>query len=98
MVPRSPLDDPQNAAHAWGRFRRLMGWSAVAAVVVATLVLVGIYFWLGRVSIHIYIATALGIILLVLLTAALMGLMFLSSGTGHDQAIVNPLEDEDVLK
>lgn len=98
MVPRSPLDDPANAAHAWRRFRRLMVWSAVMAVVLDAVVLTGIYFWLGAVSIHIYIATALGILFLVLLTVALMGLMFLSSGTGHDEAVVNPLEDEDILK
>jgi hypothetical protein len=98
MVPRSPLDDPANAAHAWARFGRLMRWSAVAAVVLAAVVVAGIYLWLGPVSINIFIATALGVLFVVLLTAALMGLMFLSSGTGHDEAIVNPLEDEDVLK
>lgn len=98
MIPRSPLDDPRNAAHAWRRFRRLMGWAAAAAVALAAVVVAGVYVWLGPVSINVFIATALGIVLVVLLTAALMGLMFLSSGTGHDQAIVNPLEDEDVLK
>jgi hypothetical protein len=98
MVPRSPLDDPRNAAHAWRRFARLMRRSAIAAVALAAMVCGGIYLWLGAVSIHIYIATALGIIVLVPLTVALTGLMFLSSGTGHDQSIVNPLEDEDVLR
>lgn len=98
MIPRSPLDDPQNAAHAWARFRRLMRWSAMAAVVLAAVVVAGLYVWLGPVSINIFIATALGILFVVLLTAMLMGLMFLSSGTGHDEAIVNPLEDENVLK
>jgi hypothetical protein len=98
MVPRSPLDNPQNAAHAWARFARLMRWAVIGAFGITAVVLGGIYLWLGRVSIHIYIATALGIFLLVLCTVGLMGLMFLSSGTGHDQAIVNPLEDEDALK
>jgi hypothetical protein len=98
MVPRSPLDNPQNAAHAWARFGRLMRWSGAAAVALAAIVVTGIYLWLGPVSINIFIATALGVLFVVLLTAALMGLMFLSSGTGHDQAIVNPLEDEDALK
>ena len=98
MVPRSPLDDPRNAAHAWARFGRLMRWSAVAAVALAALVVTGLYVWLGPVSINIFIATALGLLFVVMLTAALMGLMFLSSGTGHDEAIVNPLEEEDALK
>ena len=40
------------------------------------------------------IATALGIGVAMLLMSALMGLVFLSSGTGHDDSIVDPLEDE----
>jgi hypothetical protein len=31
---------------------------------------------------------------MMLLTSALMGLVFLSHGTGHDEAIIDPLEDE----
>lgn len=47
-----------------------------------------ILFWQhGFVSIHLYIAAALGIGATILITAALMGLVFLSSGTGHDEAI-----------
>ena len=38
--------------------------------------------------------TGLGIGAAMMLMAALMGLVFLSSGTGHDEAIVDPLEDE----
>ena len=48
----------------------------------------------GFVSIHFYIATALGIGFAMLLMSALMGLVFLSAGTGHDDAIIDPLEDE----
>jgi hypothetical protein len=51
----------------------------------------------GLVSVHFYIATALGISFMMLLTSALMGLVFLSHGTGHDEAIVDPLEDEDAI-
>ena len=39
------------------------------------------------VSIHFYIATGLGLTVMMLLTGALMGLVFLSNGTGHDDAI-----------
>lgn len=39
------------------------------------------------VSIHFYIAVTLGISAMMLLTGALMGLVFLSNGTGHDDAI-----------
>jgi RsiW-degrading membrane proteinase PrsW (M82 family) len=95
MIPRSPLDDPATAAYAWARFRRLM-WlmlGVTVAMVVAAMVL--LYRENGFVSVHFYIATALGIGFMMLLMSALMGLVFLSHGTGHDEAIVDPLEDED---
>ena len=46
-------------------------------------------------SIHYYIASALGIGFTMLLTSALMGLVFLSSGTGHDESIEDRLRDDD---
>ena len=49
----------------------------------------------GLASIHLFIAAALGIGFTMLLMSALMGLVFLSSGTGHDDAIIDPLADED---
>ena len=96
MEPRpSPLDNPHNAAHAWARYKRIlraMG-AVTAAVVAATL---GYLFWQnGFVSINFFIATALGIGGMMMLTAALMGLVFLSSGTGHDAAVIDPLADRD---
>jgi hypothetical protein len=55
----------------------------------------GILFYLhGLVSIHMYIATAGGVAFAVMLTAALMGLVFLSSGTGHDESIDDPVSKE----
>jgi len=48
-----------------------------------------------EVSIHFYIASALGIGFTMLLTSALMGLVFLSSGTGHDESIDDPLRKDD---
>lgn len=39
------------------------------------------------VSVHFYIAVGLGISASMLLTGALMGLVFLSNGTGHDDSI-----------
>ena len=86
-MARSPLDDPKISAHAWARYKRLMRWMGVftGAVVIAALAFV---YWVnGFVSVHLFIAAALGIGFMMLLTAALMGLVFLSSGTGHDQAV-----------
>lgn len=98
MIPPSPLDDPVNAAHAWARFLRIMRWMMLATVGLVIAAVIVLYRSNGMVSIHLYIATALGIGFTMLLASALMGLMFLSSGTGHDESIVNPLEDEDALK
>jgi hypothetical protein len=55
----------------------------------------GAFWWQnGVVSIHFYIATTGAIVGAIMLTAALMGLVFLSSGSGHDEAIDDPFEDE----
>jgi hypothetical protein len=50
-----------------------------------------LYYLHGWVSIHLYIATAGGIAFALMLTAALMGLVFLSSATGHDETIDDPI-------
>lgn len=95
MIPRSPLDDPAVAAYAWARFRRLMWLMLTVTITMVIGACVLLYRENGFVSIHFYIATALGIGFMMLLMSALMGLVFLSHGTGHDEAIVDPLEDEE---
>ena len=94
MIPASPLDDPVNAAHALARYWRMMRLTGIVTLATVIVAMGAIYGFYGRVSIHVYLATALVIVLTIPLTVALMGLMFLSSGTGHDQSIVNPLEDD----
>jgi predicted dienelactone hydrolase len=92
-MERSNLDDPQYAAFAWGRYRRILWWMAVvslAAVIVSL--------WLmdravGPLEWHTIIATSAGVFATVMLGAGLMGLVFLSHGTGHDDSIVDPFED-----
>ena len=94
MVPDSPLDDSRTSEFAWARYKwlmKLMGWVTLAVVALSLILLYRIN---GVVSIHFYIATALGIGFAMMLMAALMGLVFLSSGTGHDEAIADPLENE----
>src|SRR5262245_60095384 len=97
MIPRSPLDDPDTAAFAWTRYKRLMGLMACVTLVVVVAATVLLYRLNGFVSIHFYIATGLGIGFAMLLMSALMGLVFLSAGTGHDDSIVDPLDDESEL-
>lgn len=94
MAKRSPLDDPGTSAHAWARYKRLMKWMAAFTLAVVMTAL-GLFYWYnGLVSIHFFIATALGIGFAIMLTAALMGLVFLSSGTGHDESVTDLAEDQ----
>lgn len=93
--PPSPLDDRYTAQHAWTRYKRLLRYMALFALGVALVVCYVLFRQFGLVSIHFYIATALGVTFTILLTAALMGLVFLSNGTGHDASIVDPLADDE---
>ena len=94
MAKRSPLDDPRVSSHAWARYKRLMLGMCGITTVVVIVALTAIYLQVGMVSVHFFIATGLGIAFAMLLMSALMGLVFLSSGTGHDES-VSDLEDED---
>lgn len=71
---------------------RLMFGVTVAVVIIAIALL---YKEMGPISVHFFIATALGIGFSMLLMSALMGLVFLSSGTGHDEAVEDRLKDKD---
>ncbi|HEX2793015.1 MAG TPA: hypothetical protein VHN58_01155 [Croceicoccus sp.] len=94
MTRPSPLDDPKNAAHAWARYRRLMKWMFALTSTTVAISLAILYWRNGLVSIHLYIATALGVTAAMMLMAALMGLVFLSSGTGHDEAVDDRFDEE----
>ena len=93
MTRRSPLDDPRIAAHAWARYKRLMRWMVGFTFAVVVVALSLVYRAVGPTSMHLYIATALGVGIAVLLMSALMGLVFLSSGTGHDESITDGDDD-----
>ncbi len=90
----SSLDDPDYAAFAWARYRRLMWWMSLASFVAVVGCLGLLWALSGPIPWPMMLFTALGVFFSVLLAAALMGLVFLSSGTGHDEAIVDPFEDE----
>ncbi|OYY91279.1 MAG: hypothetical protein B7Y45_04550 [Sphingomonas sp. 28-66-16] len=88
MAPNlSGLDDPDSAAHAWARYRLIMRWMALA-----TCVIVAGAVWLldlayGPLS-WVAIAAAIGGFGgTAMMTAALMGLVFMSSGSGHDERV-----------
>jgi hypothetical protein len=90
----SQLDDPDYARFAWDRYKRLMRWMSLASLTAVILGLGGLYLLIGPIPIHMAIATAGGVFFSVLLAAALMGLVFLSSGSGHDETIEDPFKDE----
>jgi hypothetical protein len=88
MPDRPPgLDDPTYAAFAWARFRRIMGWMAVATVAIIAAALAVLSHFYGPLSWVTVGAVVVGFGGTILLAAALMGLAFLSSGSGHDQAV-----------
>lgn len=94
IIPPSPLEDPDKAAHAWARYKRLMRFMFAVTLIVVTAALVLLYLQNGMVSVHFFIATGLGIGFAMLLMSALMGLVFLSNGTGHDQSVIDPSNDD----
>ena len=94
MTRRSRLDDTAYSGFAWNRYWRLMRWMFAFTLSVTVIVLAIFYSQYGLISIHFYIATAGGIIVMLLLATSLMGLVFLSSGSGHDEVIDDPFADE----
>jgi len=97
MTQKSPLEDPENAAYAWARFRQIMKLLMLVTVGTVLLAIAVLYAFNGLVSVHFYIAVALGISFTMLLAGGLMGLAFLSNGTGHDQSVDNRLPESDEL-
>ena len=87
MSKKSPLDDPETAAFAWARYRRIMRMMLFLTIGVVAIALALLHDGESPESIHYYIAAALGIGLTMLMASALMGLVFLSNGTGHDDSI-----------
>lgn len=87
--PRNRLSDPQHAAHAWIRFRWIMRWVIATAMLAVAAAL--FYLWAdgSPLTVAVVIATSAGVALSVLLGGALMGLIFMSSGTGHDEDVAH---------
>lgn len=96
MTGKSPLDDPEAAAFAWARYRRIMRFMFLLTIGLVSIALALLYKFGGEVSVHFYIATALGVGFVMLMAGALMGLVFLSSGTGHDESVDNTLPDNSI--
>ena len=95
MAERKPdLSDPDYARFAWGRYRRLMAWMVLASLATTIAALAILWSLRGPLPWLFLLFTAGGVFFAVLLAAALMGLVFLSSGTGHDERIQDYSEED----
>lgn len=77
---------PEAAALAWSRYKRMMKWMALAAAIAAALAVAYLKATSDAMPWQMVLATIAGVGLSVLLGTALMGLVFLSDRTGHDEA------------
>ncbi|HEX8640987.1 MAG TPA: hypothetical protein VF704_07490 [Allosphingosinicella sp.] len=84
-IPPRRGPDYERAAVAWERYKRMMRWMVLAAAVAVGLSL--FYLWRsgGPMPLHMVVATIAGVGLTVLVGTGLMGLVFLSNRTGHDE-------------
>jgi hypothetical protein len=89
------LDDPDYARFAWGRYKRLMAWMTLASLGATLVGLAVLNYAVGTMPLLGTLFAAGGIFFTVLLAAALMGLVFQSSGSGHDFKIEDPTRPEE---
>lgn len=81
------LDDPDYAAFAWGRFRAIMAWMVLVAAICVAAAIVALGQAYGELRLVTMLAVIGGIGGSVILAGLLMGLVFLSSGSGHDEDV-----------
>ena len=87
MTHPSSLDDRDYADFAWGRYRKILKWMTAASVLVA-LLSVAILWWSSGPLPWIFVGlTFAGVFATMMMAAALMGLIFLSNGSGHDAVV-----------
>ena len=77
---------PEPAALAWTRYKYMMKWMALASAVAAALAVAYLKATSDSMPWQMVLATVAGVGLSVLLGTALMGLVFLSDRSGHDEA------------
>ena len=79
---------------AWARFRLLMRWMLAVAALAAGAALLWLRESYGPLPLHMAIATGLGVAVTVLLGTGLMGLVFVSRASGHDDYAGEQFEEE----
>ncbi len=81
------LDDPDYAAFAWARFREIMAWMMLAAAICVASVIAAMAHLQGPLRLVTMLAVIGGVGGSVMMAGLLMGLVFLSSGSGHDEDV-----------
>jgi hypothetical protein len=96
MTLPSGLDDPEHARFAWARFRTIL-WAIAAGSLLVALGVAGLLWWMRGPLPWLFLGMIVGgVWATIMMAALLMGLMFLSSGTGHDDSIDDKI-GKDVL-
>jgi len=88
------LDNPEYRAFARRRFVKVMGWMTLASLATALIAVWVLAETLEKLPLFMAVATGIGVFLTVLLCAFLMSLVFFSAGSGHDDKIRDPYEDD----
>ena len=95
-APPPPEPNPhERTARAWARYKRLMSWMVIASVVAVLVALIYLKSGGREVPVHMMIATIAGVGFSVLLGTALMGLVYFSNNSGHDEAAAHKRDDDD---
>ena len=81
-----PEGKTERAAKAWAQYKKLMSWMAAVTVVTVALALLYLKSTGIAVPLHMIIATIAGVGFTVLLGTGLMGLVYFSNNSGHDDA------------
>jgi len=83
-IPRGRAPDYERAAMAWARYKKMMKWMVAVAVVAVGLSLLYLKESDTPMPLHMVVATIAGVGLTILVGTGLMGLVFLSHRSGHD--------------
>lgn len=84
MERNSQSAGPEASSDVRRRYRRMFGLVGLTALASAVVAVSALYLSLGEFQLHASIAMAIGIGLSVMLGGVLMGLVFLSNASGHD--------------
>jgi hypothetical protein len=92
-VPPQRTHDYERVAIAWARYKRIMRWMVLVAVVAVLLSLIALQSFGDPMPIHMVIATIAGVGLTILVGTGLMGLVFFSNRSGADDEAGAPSDD-----